>query len=215
MRPYYSATRFLARGFLGVLSGWDVRGRQHVPPRGGVIVASNHISFWDPPLIGAAVPRELHFLAREELLGIPVVGWLIRSVNAIPIRRGVADLTGMSRAMRRLEAGGALLMFPEGSRMQDGELHPARPGVGRMAVQAGVPIIPCCISGSDRQSMWWYRGARVRVWFGPARSWQELAGPESDGSPGRALYQRVADAVMREIAILRTGQQTMASRGAA
>jgi len=215
VRPYYSAARLVVSGCLGVLTGWDVRGRHHVPPRGGFIVASNHISFWDPPLIGAAVPRELHFLAKEELFGIPVLGWLIRSVNAIPIRRGVADLAGMSRAMERLEGGDGLLMFPEGSRMQDGELHPARPGVGMMAVHASVPIIPCCVSGSDRQRRWWYRGARVRIWFGPARSWQDLAGPEGECSPGRALYQRVAEAVMREIAILRTGQQSEASRGAA
>jgi 1-acyl-sn-glycerol-3-phosphate acyltransferase len=180
-----------------------------------VIVASNHISFWDPPLIGAAVPRELHFLTREDLFGTPVVGTLIRSMNAIPIRRGVADLTGMSRAMDRLKGGAALLMFPEGSRMQDGGSHPARPGVGMMAVNADVPIVPCCITGSERQWKWWTRGARVRLWFGPARTWRELAGAGMDHSPGRALYQQVGEAVMREIAILRTGQQTEATRGAA
>ena len=146
---------------------------------------------------------------------MPVVGPLIRSLNAIPIRRGVADLSGMSRAMDRLREGAALLMFPEGSRMQDGELHPARPGVGMMAVHADVPIVPCCISGSDRKRQWWNRGARVRLWFGPARPWRDLAGAGSDLTPGRALYQRVGEAVMREIAILRTGQETEASRGAA
>jgi 1-acyl-sn-glycerol-3-phosphate acyltransferase len=180
-----------------------------------VLVASNHISFWDPPLIGAAVPRELYFLAREEFLRAPVLGPLIRSLNAIPIRRGVADLSGLSRAMDRLKEGAALLMFPEGGRMQDGELHPARPGVGLMAVHADVPIVPCFISGSDRQWQWWYRGTRVRLWFGRARSWQELAGGETDPTPGRALYQRLGEAVMQEIAILRTGQRTEASRGAA
>jgi 1-acyl-sn-glycerol-3-phosphate acyltransferase len=180
-----------------------------------LIVASNHVSFWDPPLIGAAVPRETYFLAKEELFRTPVLGLLIRSVNSIPIRRGVADLSGLSRAIERLEKGAALLMFPEGSRMRDGELHPARPGVGMMAVHAEVPVVPCCISGSDRQREWWNRRARVRLWFGHPRSWRELAGVESDLPPGRALYQRVGDAVMREIAILRTGQRTEASRGAA
>jgi 1-acyl-sn-glycerol-3-phosphate acyltransferase len=215
VRPYYSAARLLASGCCRVLTGWDVRGRRHIPRTGGVVVACNHISFWDPPLIGAAVPRELYFLAREDLFRSPLLGSLIRSVNAIPIRRGVADLSGLSRAMQHLKEGAALLMFPEGGRMRDGELHPARPGVGMMAVHADVPIVPCHISGSDRQRQWWYRGTRVRLWFGPARSWQDLAGAETDPSPGRALYQRVGDAVMREIAILRTGQQTEASRGAA
>jgi 1-acyl-sn-glycerol-3-phosphate acyltransferase len=215
VRPYYSAARLLAHGVCGILTGWEVRGRRHVPLHGGVVVACNHISFWDPPLIGAAVPRELTFLTREDLLRTPVLGPLVRSFNAIPIRRGVADLSGLARALQRLRDGGALLMFPEGGRMRDGELHPARPGVGMMAVHADVPIVPCCISGSDRQRQWWYRGARVRLWFGPARTWQNLAGDDGERSPGRALYQRVGDAVMREIAILRTGQQTEASRGAA
>lgn len=215
MRPYYSAARLFASGCFRILTGWDVRGRERIPRSGGLVVASNHISFWDPPLIGAAVPRELHFLAREELFRTAMLGALIRSVNAIPIRRGVADLSGLSRAMDRLRDGAALLMFPEGSRMRDGELHPARPGVGMMAVHADVPILPCYISGSDRQRQWWYRGTRVRLWFGQPRPWQDLAGRESDLTPGRALYQRVGDAVMREIAILRTGQRTEDSRGAA
>ena len=215
MGAYYSAARFLASGFLGLLTGWEVRGRDRVPRSGGLIVASNHISFWDPPLVGAAVKREVYFLAKEELFRTPLLGPLIRSVNSIPIRRGVADLSGLSRAMERLKSGEALLMFPEGSRMRDGELHPARPGVGMMAVHADVPIVPCFISGSNRQSGWLTRRARVRISFGPARTWRDLVGTEDDLTPGRALYTRVGEAVMREIAILKTGQLTAASRGAA
>ena len=215
MGAYYSAARLFASGCFGFLTGWDVRGRQHVPRSSGLIVASNHISFWDPPMVGAALPREVHFLAKEELFRTPGLGLLIRSLNSIPIRRGVADLSGLSRALEVLRAGDALLMFPEGSRMRDGELHPARPGVGMMAVQGDVPIVPCYISGSNRPSRWWYRGARVRIWFGPVRPWKDLIEPESDLTPGRALYQKVGEAVMREIAILKTGQETSASRGAA
>lgn len=215
MGAYYSAARFLAGAALGLLTRWEVKGRDQVPREGGLIVASNHVSFWDPPLVGAALPREAHFLAKEELFSSPWMGWLIRSVNAIPIRRGVADLSGMSRAIETLQRGSALLMFPEGSRMRDGELHPARPGVGMMAVNADVPIVPCYVSGSGRPSRWVWRGVRVRIWFGPALHWKDLAGPETDLAPGRALYQRVSDAVMREVAVLRSGQLRSASRGAA
>jgi 1-acyl-sn-glycerol-3-phosphate acyltransferase len=212
---YYSASHFVVGKVFGLLARWEVRGRQHVPPSGGMVVAANHISFWDPPLIGAALPREVHFLAKEELFHTPGLGWAIRGLNAIPIRRGVADLSGLSRALDVLQRGRALLMFPEGSRMRDGELHPARPGVGMMAVQADVPVLPCYISGSGRPRKWMLGGARVRIWFGPVRPWRDLVGPEADLTPGRALYQRVGDAVMREIAILKTGQETSASRGAA
>jgi 1-acyl-sn-glycerol-3-phosphate acyltransferase len=183
--------------------------------QGGLIVASNHVSFWDPPLVGSACARGLYFLAKEELFRTPVLGPLIRAYHSIPIRRGMADLSGMSRAIEVLKRGEALLMFPEGSRMRDGELHPARPGVGMMAVSAGVPIVPCYISGSNRQREWLTRKTRVRISYGVARTWQELAGPETDPTPGRALYQKVSDAVMQEIGVLRTGQMTEASRGAA
>lgn len=214
MAAYYSAVRSLASTFFGLVSGWEVKGRENLPLEGGLIVACNHVSFWDPPMIGAACPRELSFLAKEELFQTPVLGPIIRSLHAIPIRRGVADLSGMSRAIDRLQGGGALLMFPEGSRMRDGELHPARPGVGMMAVNGDVPIVPAVISGSNRPGLWWRRGVRPRLWFGVVRPWRELAGEEGDFTPGRALYQRVADAVMREIALLKSEQLTSASRAA-
>lgn len=215
MSAYYSAVRLLASACIGLASGWEVKGRENVPRRGGLIVASNHISFWDPPMVGAACPRELSFLAKEELFATPGLGALIRSLNSIPIRRGVADLSGMSRAIESIGRGGALLMFPEGSRMKDGELHPGRPGVGMMAVHADVPILPAFISGSNRPSKWWWRGVQPRLWFGQPRPWRELAGEEGDFTPGRALYQRVADGVMREIAALKSSQMTTASRAAA
>jgi 1-acyl-sn-glycerol-3-phosphate acyltransferase len=185
-----------------------------VPRSGGLVVASNHISFWDPPLVGAACPRELHFLAKDELFDTPVLGPLIRSYHAIPIRRGVADLAGLSRAIEVIKGGEALLMFPEGSRMRDGELHPARPGVGMIAVSAEVPIVPCYIVGSNRPGGWWRGGWRVRIEFGSARTWQAYAG-EGDLAPGRALYQRVGDAVMRDIAALKAAVEDSAVRGAA
>lgn len=215
MGLYYSATRLVASGLFRVVAGWEVRGRHHVPLEGGLVVASNHISFWDPPLVGSALPREVHFLAKMELFQTPVLGWIIRSLNAIPIRRGAADVSGLSRAVGVVRDGGAMLLFPEGSRMRDGALHPARPGVGMISVQTDVPVVTCYISGSSRPGRWLTRGTRVRIRFGPARHWRDLAGARADEPPGRALYQAVGDAVMREIAVLKMEQEKEASRGAA
>ena len=191
MRAYYSAARFAAAGVLGLLSGWKVRGSENIPREGGVIVASNHVSFWDPPLVGAAILREVHFLAKEELFSTPLLGTLIRSVNAIPIRRGAADLSGLARAIDTLKRGGALLLFPEGSRMRDGELHPARPGLGMISVQADVPIVPCYISGSAHPRRWLLRRSRVRIWFGAVRDWRDLVGHDAVGVGHLTLWIRV------------------------
>lgn len=211
----YSAVRTLLDGMIGAFSGWDVRGREHVPRAGGLIVASNHISFQDPPLIGTALVRELHYLAKEELFRQPVLGPLITYFNSIPIRRGMADLSGLHRAMECLKAGNALIVFPEGSRMRDGELHPGRPGVGMLSVNTDALILPCFISGSDRPNQWFWKRGTLGVSFGPAKTWRELAGGAADEPPGRALYQAVADGVMRDIAALKAQRLNSVSRGAA
>ncbi len=214
MGAYYSAVRFCVRSVVGPLTGWTVTGRSLVPASGGLVLAANHISFWDPPLIACAFPRELHFLAKEELFARQPLGAMIRGVNAIPIRRGVADLSGLQRALEVLQRGGVLLLFPEGSRMRDGQLHPPRPGVGLLASGADVPVVPCFISGSNRPGQWLRRASRVRIAFGAARAWRDLAGDAAAQPPGRALYTAVGQGVMREIAALRDADHE-AVRGAA
>ncbi len=215
MSLHYSASRFLLGGFVAALSGWEVRGREQVPSQGGLIVATNHISYWDPVLVGVAAVRELHFLAKEELFRPPVFGPLIRAFNAIPIRRGAVDMRGLSKAMDVLRAGQALIVFPEGTRARDGELHEARPGIGMLAVATGARILPGYVEHSNRPRKWMLRQVKLRVSFGPVRTWQELAGPDAGLEPGRALYQSVGNGVMREIAALKAGQLNTAARGTA
>lgn len=206
MSLHYSASRFLLRGFVAALSGWEVRGREHVPSSGGLIVASNHISYWDPVLLGVASNRELHFLAKEELFRPPLFGPMIRAFNSIPIRRGAVDMRGLTQAMDVLRAGKALIVFPEGTRSRDGELHEARPGIGMLAVATGARIVPVHIEHSNRPRKWMLRQVKLRLSVGPVRTWQELAGPEAGLEPGRALYQSVGNGVMREIAALKASR---------
>ena len=214
MSLHYSATRFLLGGFVGALSGWEVHGREHVPKSGAVIVASNHVSFWDPLLVGTAAIREQHYLAKEELFR-GLLGWLIRAYNAIPIRRGTADLSGLAKAKDVLRSGRSLILFPEGTRARGNELRPARPGLGVLAVATDAFIVPTSILGSDRPRKWLVRQSKLRVDFGPPRTWRELAGTEAGLEPGRVLYESVGAGVMREIGALRARQLNEATRGTA
>ena len=213
MSLHYSASRFLLGGFVAALSGWEVRGREQVPSSGGLIVASNHTSYWDPVLVGSATVRELHYLSKEELFRPPVFGPMIRAFNAIPIRRGAVDMRGLAKAMAVLRAGQALIVFPEGTRSRDGELHEARPGLGMLAVATGARVVPAYVEHSNRPMKWMLRQVKLRVSFGPVRTWQELAGPDAGLEPGRTLYQSVGNGVMREIAALRAGRLNEATRG--
>lgn len=201
----YSATRLVLSPFVSLFTGCEVRGRDHVPASGRLIVAANHVAYTDPPLVGFAARRELHYLAKEELFRVPVLGPLITAYNAIPIRRGKADVAGMAKATEVVRTGRALIMFPEGTRSRDGNLLPARPGVGRIAYDADALVVPCYLEGSNQPGKWLLRQVRLRVSFGPARTWRELAGEKAGLEPGRELYQAIADGVLDEIAALKAG----------
>lgn len=202
MRLWYRIGHGTVGRLVRILVGEHVRGLEHVPSSGGVIVASNHISFWDPPIIGTALSREAYFLAKEELFRTRPFAAMIRSVNAIPIRRGVTDLRGLTRALEVLRAGGCLIVFPEGGRMKDAQLHRAKPGLGLIVAHARVPVVPAYIAGSNHVRRCIARQQRVRVVFGSPIPPEQLIGA---GEPelGRALYQRIADEVMEAIARLK------------
>ncbi|MDR1662873.1 MAG: 1-acyl-sn-glycerol-3-phosphate acyltransferase [Endomicrobium sp.] len=126
-----------------------IEGLQNIPNTGGAVIAPNHISFFDPPLIGAAMKRPLYFMAKKELFDIPIFGWTIKQTNAFPVKRGVQDMFAVRYAFSLLERGRLLLMFPEGVRSRDGKLGKARAGVGMVACNAQVPLIPVKIENTN------------------------------------------------------------------
>lgn len=166
----YAILKPIAVPVFRLLFGLRSRGTEHVPATGPVLFVANHVSHLDPPLIGGAAPRQLAFLAKAELFRIPLLGGLIRRLGAQPLRREGPDAGALRAALRVLKGGGALLVFPEGTRGEEGRLGPAKPGAGMLAVVAGAPVIPVYIGGSGRA---WPRGrrlprpARVTVTFGP------------------------------------------------
>src|SRR5262249_20472712 len=130
MKPWYAFILTVARGILWVLASKRMVGREHVPRDRAFILASNHYSFFEPPVVATSCPREIHFLAKASLFRIPIFGALIRSVNSIPINRGSTDVTGLNAAVEVVRSGGNLLIFPEGGRNKTGKLKEAKGGIG-------------------------------------------------------------------------------------
>ena len=125
--------------------------REKIPRRGGYIIASNHLSNLDPMLVGIAAGRRLSFVAKKSLFKNPFVNFFLYQFGAFPIKRGAFDAQAIKEALRRLDAGRGIVMFPHGTRRADNLDSPeVKAGVGFLAVKAMVPIIPACIFNSDK-----------------------------------------------------------------
>lgn len=122
-------------------------GRKNVPPAGPVLLVANHQSFLDPVLVGIACPRQIRALARHELFFWPL-GWLIRTLGAVPVDRQRSALGGIKASLELLKQGEVLLVFPEGTRTPHGQLQPLHPGFCLLARRTGATIVPAAIDGA-------------------------------------------------------------------
>ena len=189
-----------------------VVGADRMPREGRLIVAANHVSLLDPPLVGCASPRELDYMAKAELFRVPGLGALIGRLNAHPVDRTGSDSAALRLALRLLDAGRALLVFPEGTRGTEDRLGPARAGAGMLAALSEAPVVPVYVQGSARA---FPRGAavprpsRVTVTFGTPIQFARRR--------GKARYQEVSDEIMAAIGRLKTeaeaGLAAAGSRG--
>lgn len=194
---YFIVRNFL-KLFFKIVMGFKVYGVENVPKKGGFILAGNHVSHLDPPALASACPRVLHFMARHTLFNNRVLGWIIGSCNSFPVRRGEVDLGAIKEAVRRLKNGKVLLIFPEGTRSQNGEIQAAQPGVGYLSLMAGVPILPAYVKGTDEampRGTRKIKSVRVSVYFG------NMVEPQKLGLPAdrRQASQQLADHVVEEI----------------
>lgn len=145
-RLFWLLTYPLAKAIFGL----RVAGREHLAG-GPQILAANHVSNFDPLVVGWAAAREVHFLAKEELfLQSRAFAALIRSWNAHPLRRGEADAGALKQCSRLLRSGETLVLFPEGTRSKTGEMRKFKPGIGMLAITNGVPVVPVRICGMER-----------------------------------------------------------------
>jgi 1-acyl-sn-glycerol-3-phosphate acyltransferase len=174
MSRYHERTRtkgvnpalfWAARVFLGVAIrayfSLERTGRKNIPKKGPVILAANHRSFLDPFIVGCCIRRPVYFVAKKELFEKRWQGWLLNRLGAFPIKRGEADEESMATARGVLERGGALVIFPEGTRIRKGPLKRPKRGVGRLALETGAPVVPIALMGTERAR----RGFMIRpVW---------------------------------------------------
>ncbi len=157
----------------------NVLGAENIPRSGPFIVASNHRSHLDPPVLNSVFPEPLVFVAKEELFK-PPLGWLIRHMRAVPIRRGAGDVETLEMVLELLHKGCGVAIFPEGTRARPGKFLRPKPGVGLLAVKSGVPVVPVLIEGTDvvfpRGKRFPSPGYPVRVIIGKPKKYTSYEG---------------------------------------
>ncbi|MCM3599761.1 1-acyl-sn-glycerol-3-phosphate acyltransferase [Robertmurraya korlensis] len=122
-------------------------GQENIPKIGSVLLCSNHISNLDPIVVGTTTPRPVHFMAKEELFRVPVVGKLFPHLNAFPVKRGMSDREALRKGLAVLKEGEVLGLFPEGTRSKTGELGEGLAGAGFFATRSEALIVPCAVVG--------------------------------------------------------------------
>lgn len=135
-----------------LLYPWREKGNEKIPETGGAVVCANHTSFLDPILLmlAATGKRQFHIMAKAELFKIPVLGWILKGMGVIPVKRGMSDVSAIKEGLRVLKSGELLLIFPEGTRVRPGKQAHAHPGAIVLAGRAGVPVQPVYIGAHKR-----------------------------------------------------------------
>jgi len=195
------------RTLYAILFRWRAFNAGRVPQAGAVILASNHASFIDPPLVGAALHRPISYLARESLFRFPGIGALLRSWQAVPVDRDGGGAAGLKGILDRLLAGGGIIFFPEGTRTRDGRLQPARSGIGLVVIRSNAPVVPVRVFGTFEafgRHRRFPRPHRIAVKFGKPMCFEKLRAESKNCSKARLkeIYQEISDEIMAAIAKL-------------
>jgi 1-acyl-sn-glycerol-3-phosphate acyltransferase len=186
---------------------WRYFNPERVPMSGPVIVASNHASFIDPPLVGAALRRPLSYLARDTLFDIPGLSWLLRAWNVVPVDREGGGAAGLRKILEALQEGKAIIMFPEGTRSRDGHLQHARSGIGLIVLKSEAPVVPVRVFGTFEaygRHLRFPRPWRLAVKYGRPLRFESLRAEAQTCGKARlkAIYQEISDQIMAAIANL-------------
>lgn len=144
----YRFFRVLFRGYFTLVNRYEAVGAENIPQTGGVMLCANHISNWDPPLLGCGMERQVHFMAKAELFKVPVLKQVITAFGAFPVNRGAGDRQSLRTALKVLEDGHCMGLFPEGRRSRTGEMGEGQTGVAFFAMRSDCAVVPVAIVGS-------------------------------------------------------------------
>jgi len=202
----YLIIRSLAVVLFKLLFGLQAFGRENVPLKGGVILAGNHVSYLDPPVVAAASPRIVYFLAKENLFRGPFFGPFIRSLHAFPVKARAADLKAMRWSVESLKKGKTIIVFPEGGRSFPDQPEKPLAGVGFLAVRANVPIVPTFLEGTyqamPQDSKCVHPFTRIKVYFGTPIYPQDV-----NAASDKERYEALANKTMEAITALKMRQK--------
>ncbi len=194
---YFLGHRFfreISQGFFDL----TVIGKENAQLAGPALIASNHVSYLDPPFIGSAFDEDICFFARKTLFRFAISNWVLTRWQAIPVDQERPDPGSMKSVFRRLKEGKKVIIFPEGTRSISGDLQPGEPGVGLLIAKAGVPVLPIRILGAHQampKDKKYPQPARITIAIG--KPW--IYTPSDYTERGKDLYQRISDEVMRRI----------------
>ena len=193
----YRMGRRLARFCFGTFGRLDVSGAENIPPRGPVILACNHLSFTDPPLLVAAIPRPLYFLGKKDLFANPAGAFLMRGFHVSPYDRAAVNMDTMRTMLEHLDRDRAVVIFPEGTRSPHHAMQPALPGIVYLALRSQAPILPVGITGTHKLRAWRMPLplCRLNASIGPP-----FTLPTLEGRPPRPVLEGMLRMVMERVA---------------
>jgi 1-acyl-sn-glycerol-3-phosphate acyltransferase len=197
--PFYRFARATANWFFNTFYDYSTSGSAHVPLEKSSILAANHTSFYDPPIISLHVRRQLNYFARDTLFK-GLLGKIIRNLDTIPVTRNSADIKSLKIIFRVLKNNGAIVIFPEGTRSPDGNLSSAKPGAGMIACKSQATVVPTRIFGTfeiwGRQKKLPSLGGSIHICFGPPLAISEIDPgqdhPDRYGEASRRIMNAIA-----------------------
>lgn len=204
----YRLTRLVLTG--PILAGYRFRaiGVDNVPERGPVLLAPNHFSFWDHFFVAVLLRREVHFMAKSQLMKPALLAWYINNGGVFPVRRGQRDQEAFITAHTIFDRDGMVLMYAEGGRSRSTELGQPKPGLGRLALESGAPVVPIAIHGSERLREAKRRGLpKVTVQYGQPVQFGQV------DHPTREQSQEVADQVFDRVRMMHEALTKQGRRG--